>query len=340
MIIYLDNDYNRKDSINENYGRELLELFSMGIGNYTEEDIKECARAFTGWTLGNAGYMGVRARKNSIWPYGRIAWHFDYQDNEHDEGEKIFLGETGKFNGKDIIDIICRQTATARFLSRHLCDFFLEDEAPVPQWEHTPPKNPEAINLLVDAYFDNNYDITAMLRALFKSDLFKSSRFTRIKSPAELVAGTFRLSGGIEAPSLQMIEAAALAGYMGQALLNPPSVEGWHEGVEWIHSGPLVQRINFASNQMANLERPGCKAILNRLACQNDGVYAPDTLVDNCLDLMGPIEVSSHTRSALINHVSNVEEVRLSETRRDEDSGNIVSELLALIASTREYQLA
>ena len=117
MIVWLDNNENHGASINENYGRELLELFSMGIGNYSEDDIKGCARAFTGWTLGNAEYMSVRAAKDSIWPYGRIAWHFDYREEDHDDGEKTFLGETGRFNGEDIIAIIVKQGATARFVA-------------------------------------------------------------------------------------------------------------------------------------------------------------------------------------------------------------------------------
>jgi hypothetical protein len=117
MIVWLDNNENHDEAINENYGRELLELFSMGIGNYTEEDIKECSRAFTGWTLGNAEYMSIRAAKDSIWPYGRIAWHFDYREQDHDDGEKTFLGETGRFNGEDIIAIIAGsfERSTSRF---------------------------------------------------------------------------------------------------------------------------------------------------------------------------------------------------------------------------------
>jgi uncharacterized protein (DUF1800 family) len=97
MLLWLDNNDNHKTAINENYGRELLELFSMGIGHYTEQDIKECARAFTGWTLKNAEYMAVRASKDSIWPYGRINWHVEYRDWDHDDGEKTFLGESGPF---------------------------------------------------------------------------------------------------------------------------------------------------------------------------------------------------------------------------------------------------
>ena len=92
MLLWLDNNLNHKGAINENYGRELLELFSMGIGNYTEGDVKECARAFTGWTLANAEYMAVRVDNDSAWPYGRISWHFEYRADDHDDGEKNFLG--------------------------------------------------------------------------------------------------------------------------------------------------------------------------------------------------------------------------------------------------------
>ena len=166
MIVWLDNQENHKDSINENWGRELLELFSMGVGNYTEEDVKECARAFTGWTIGNTDYMMTRAKRDSDWPYGRIAYHFEYKDDDHDDSTRTFLGETGHFNGEDIIRIICKQESTARFLSRHLYHFFVTDEVPVPSWQDIEPKDPEAIDILVKAYFDSNYDLKEMLRVL------------------------------------------------------------------------------------------------------------------------------------------------------------------------------
>ena len=134
MIIWLDNHTNHKDSINENYGREILELFSMGVGNYTEDDIKECSRAFTGWTVKNGEYMAMMAQKDSIWPYGRILWHHEFRDHDHDGGPKTFLGKEGDFNGEDVVMIICEQPATARFVSRHLYNFFVADEVPVPQW--------------------------------------------------------------------------------------------------------------------------------------------------------------------------------------------------------------
>ena len=102
MIIWLDNQENHNGSINENYGRELLELFSMGVGNYSEDDIKEAARAFTGWTIGNTDYMVLRSERDSDWPYGRIAWHFEFKEDDHDYGEKEFLGQRGNFDGDEI----------------------------------------------------------------------------------------------------------------------------------------------------------------------------------------------------------------------------------------------
>ncbi len=342
MIIWLDNNENHGDAINENYGRELLELFSMGVGNYTEQDIKECARAFTGWTLGNAEFMGLRVRIASFWPYGHLAQHFSYRDHDHDDGEKTFLGETGRFNGEDIVDIICRQPATARFIARHLYDFFVADEVPVPQWSHTPPRDPDAIEALTEAYFESDHDMRSVLRALFNSDFFKSeeARFARVKGPAELVAGTLRLSGGVTRPSLDIIRVANVTGYMGQGLLYPPSVEGWHEGTEWINSGSLVERVNFATNELTDLEKPGVRAMVERLASQNGGVFSPAELVDFCLDLMGPLDVSDETRSTLVKQVSRQGDLSLKGHVPGDQAEKRVGELLGMIASMKEYQLA
>ena len=339
-IIWLDNNENHKGAINENYGRELLELFSMGIGNYTEQDIKEAARAFTGWTLGNAEYMAVRAAKDSIHPYARIGWHFAYREHDHDDGEKTFLGETGRFNGEDIIDIVCRQEATARFVARHLYDFFVADEAPVPQWSYTPPVDPEAIQLLVDAYFDSDHNIGSMLRAMFNSDFFKEARFKHVKCPTELVVGTLRLSGSVTRPTWDIMDPVDLMGYMGQTLLNPPSVEGWHEGTEWINSGALVDRVNFASLEMSNVKNAGVRSIIDRLAGQDGGAFTPEQLVDGCLDLLGPMTVSDETSASLVEYVSREGDTLLKDHRPGDASEQRVSELLSLIVATPEYQLA
>ena len=228
MIVWLDNQDNHNGAINENYGRELLELFSMGVGNYSEDDIREAARAFTGWTIGNTEYMVLRSSRDSDWPYGRIAWHFEFNEQSHDSGKKTFLGETGNFNGEDIVEIICRQEAAARFISRCMYHFFVADEPPVPQWPYVRPRDPEAIQQLVDSYFSSGHSIKEMLRTLFKSDFFKSEevRYGRVKSPAELITGVLRLSDQLDRPRREMVVHGMKMQYMGQWLHNPPSVEG------------------------------------------------------------------------------------------------------------------
>ena len=340
MIVWLDNQDNHNGAINENYGRELLELFSMGIGSYSEDDIKECARAFTGWTLGNAEYMAVRAANDTVAPFGRIAWHFSYRDHDHDDGEKTFLGETGRFNGEDIVSIIARQPTTAQFVARHLYDFFVADEAPVPQWPYTPPKDPQAVQVLADTYEESDHDIRSVLRVLFNSDFFKEARLARIKCPAELVVGVLRLSGGLTRPTDDVMQAASLCNFMGQSLLDPPSVEGWHEGVEWINSGTLVERVNFVSKQLSDVRKPGVNAIIDRLAAGDGGTLSPTQVVDSCLDLMGPLDVSDETRTALMEHVTRKGAVSLREDGPSDEQKRRVGELLGLIASTREFQWA
>ena len=294
MILWLDNHDNHTGAINENYGRELLELFSMGVGNYSEQDIKECARSFTGWTIGNTRYMETKSRRDSVWPYGRIAWHFEYRPEDHDDGEKEFLGQRGRFNGEDVIDIICQQPATARFISRHMYHFFVADEPPVPQWPYEPPRDPEAIEMLSRAYFDSNHDIRYMLRLLFTSGFFRSkeSRYAKVKSPAELMAGVLRLTGEFEEPRFEMPARALQMGYMGQQLINPPSVEGWRQGTEWIDSGTLMERINFATEQLGARNNPGVKAMIDAITAEGPEVMSPERLVEVCLDQTGAISVS------------------------------------------------
>ena len=330
MIVWLDNQENHSHAINENWARELLELFSMGVGNYTEDDIKECARAFTGWTIGNTEYMMVRSQRDSDWPYGRIAYHFDYRAEDHDDGEKTFLGHRGNFNGEDIIDIICQQESTARFISRHLYHYFVADEPAVPAWPYTPPRDPDAIETLVQAYFESGYDIRSVLRTLFNSDFFKSEdvRFKKVKGPAEYLVGVLRMTGEFDMPRRDMIPRYRQTVWMGQELSNPPSVEGWHEGVEWIDTGTLIERINFASEQFGDPDKPGVKAIIDRIF--RDGVddLSSEQLVDRCLDEMGAFSVGDETREVLI---------RFIEADRSREN---VENLLRLSASTREFQLA
>ena len=340
MIVWLDNHDNHRGAINENFGRELLELFSLGVGNYTEEDIKEASRAFTGWTLGNRDYMALRAERDSIWPYGRIAWHFEFDPDDHDDGEKTFLGQTGSFDGDDIVDLICRQESTARFIARHLYDFFVAEEPPVPQWPYNEPRDPEAIETLVRAYFDSNYDITAMLQTLFTSEFFKAdeSWFVKVKSPAELVAGVLRLTGEFDRPRKEILDRSMQMSYMGQFLINPPSVEGWHQGAEWIDTGTLVERLNFATGQLGDIGKPGVRQMADRVASTGDGVISPARLVAACLDVMGVVTVSDDTRETLENFAVQGGELEIDPHNVDEASRKRIAQMFQMVAASHEFQ--
>ena len=340
MIIWLDNQDNHKGAINENYGRELLELFSMGVGNYSENDIRECARAFTGWTVANTEYMTKRAVNDSLWPYGRLNLHFEYRPEDHDDGEVTFLGQKGHFNGEDVVDIICQQQATAKFISRQMYSFFVADEPPVTQWSYTEPKDPEAVDMLSRVYFDSGYSVRAMLRALFLSDSFRSegSRYAKVKGPAELVAGVLKLTGEYHTPKPKIQDDGYQMGIMGQTLANPPSVEGWHEGVEWVNTGSLVERVNFAAQQFGDINKPGVRAMATSLLAGSDGVLTPERLVDGALEQMGAVSVSEETRAALIGFASQEGDLHYLPDESDETASGRVVQMLQLVASTPEFQ--
>ena len=329
MIYWLDNNENHKSAVNENWGRELLELFSMGVGNYTEVDVRECSRAFTGWTI---------TPKLPRFPMGRFDWHFEYNEADHDNTEKTFLGETGNFNGDDIINIVCQHPATGQFIARHLYNFFVADEAQVPAWPVTPPRDQEAIDLLADTFTESGYDMIAVLRVLFNSEFFKTARFARLKSPAEVVVGSLRLVGGAEFPAPGIGELSRQIGYMGQDLLNPPSVEGWHTGAEWINSGSLMRRVNYTADLIGDVSRPGIQSIIARLEAQ--GTQSPQQVVERCLDLLGSLEVNQESLTELTGFVSERGEFSWDSAEASQASTERVGELLQLIVSLREYQYA
>jgi uncharacterized protein (DUF1800 family) len=315
MIFWLDNQENTSQVHNENYGRELLELFSLGIGNYTEDDVKDCARAFTGW-----GYTHMV--KNG--PYGRIPWEFEFHPELHDYGQKTFLGETGNFDGEDIIDIIIRQPATAQFIGKRLYQHFAADQV-----------DQETVDELAEVFLSTGGDIRAVVKALLMSDAFRSSKsyYAMVKSPVDHVAGIVRLVGGHTFPEFGLQRAADEFTYMGEFLMNPPSVEGWHTGKEWIDTGILVERINFAADQVADPNKPGVRAIINRL--QAAGELSPEQFVDSTLDLIGPLPVKPGTRDALVNHASKAGPLTFGDANAADQR---VTELLQLIVATREFQ--
>ena len=335
MMYYLDNTESHKANLNENYGRELLELFSLGVGhdgafNYSEDDVKVCARAFTGWNV---------APSYPPFPHGRSPWVFRFDPADHDASEKTFLGETGPWNGDDIIRIICEQQGTARFLARHLYNFFVADEPQVPAWRLTPPRDIEAINILEKAYFDSDHSIKAMLEALFTADFFKdeSVRYQKVKNPAEMVVSLLRMVGEHKEIKPGLFELSQEPKYMGQDLMNPPTVEGWHTGREWIDSGTLVERINFAAEMLGNTDLDGVRGLVDRLMARGASM-TPEQFVDGCLDMTGPVQVTDDTHAQLVEHAARegdlshgTDEERATFTRR-------TGEMFQMIASTAEFQ--
>ena len=314
----LDNIDNHADAINENWGRELLELFSMGIGNYSEDDVKEASRAFTGWTRDNIEYT-------PFWPYGRVAWHHKFDDGDHDYNQKTFLGETGEFDGDQIIDIIVKQKATAEFISTRLYQYFCSDQI--------DSDGKSAINEMMDAYFKSGYEIRSVLRCLFKSEYFKSEkcRSSKVKSPIELVVGTVRISEAYSKPTLAIKDLVDQATFMGQTLFQPPSVEGWHEGLEWIDSGTLIERVNFASSEISDLEKPGIKKLISRIKGEISNSISDKGLLDKCSETIG-CDLSNSTKGFLLDSIENSPN---NNQKLDEQIGQV----LGFIAATKEYQL-
>lgn len=214
MLEYLDNNSNRKGKPNENYARELMELFTLGIGNYTEQDIKEAARALTGWTF--------------------VLTDFAFRRDWHDDGVKTFLGKTGNLDGTHIIDAIFEQPAAARFLPQILFEFFV----------YQAPEE-SIVDELAGVFKRTNWDVRSVLRTIFRSDVFYSEKALRsqIKSPVQLVIGAARATGA-QVPPLALVRAMDL---MGQALLYPPNVGGWPMGKEWINTATILVRYNFSN---------------------------------------------------------------------------------------------
>ncbi len=221
MLVWLDNAQSRRQRPNENLARELMELFSLGVGHYTEDDVKESARALTGY--------GV----------DRETWEFVFREKAHDPGQKTFLGNTGDWSGDDITQIICEQPAASRFMARKFLDFFLWPEPDAPLVE-------EAARV----YREGDMELAAFLRKLFTSQEFYSRHAiaATLKSPVVLTVGA------LKSMRLPFPEGRAVLGalqLMGQDLFFPPDVNGWPGGLTWINSNVLLVRYNF-SNYLIN----------------------------------------------------------------------------------------
>jgi uncharacterized protein (DUF1800 family) len=309
MIVWLDSASNVKGQPNENYAREIMELFSLGVGhdsqrNYTEQDIREAARAFTGWA--NNGE------------------EFEFRRELHDDGEKAVLGRRGKLGGEDIVGILLEQPAAARFLVRKLFRELINDQVDPPAALLEP---------LAAEFRRSGYDVAGLLPRMLGSRLFFSAHAYRqkIKSPVDYVVGLVaRLGGRVSTQEL----ASAMDG-LGQSLLEPPNVAGWKGGRTWLNSATLVARHNLAwrllgseDGQFADKLDPARAA---RQHAKADRAAAGDFL----LQLLVEGDVTPEARARLMSLAT------AAQSKKDaKDSDASLRQLAHTIVLLPEYQLA
>jgi uncharacterized protein (DUF1800 family) len=244
MLVWLDGNANRRRQPNENFARELMELFSLGVGNYTEKDIQEAARAFSGWHV----------RQGKFW----------HNRSQQDTTSKTVFAQTGNFDGDDIVRLCLEQDAAAKFLAKKLMHFFVMA---------SPPES--AIEETARCIREHKYEMRPVMRTLLSSTIFFSPEARRsiIKSPAEFVLGTQRT---LEA-KVNLRETVTLMGQLGQSLFEPPTVEGWKGGRAWINSATMLGRANFVGD-LLNSKRYGEIFDPVRIVAGIEGAGAEDVL--------------------------------------------------------------
>jgi uncharacterized protein (DUF1800 family) len=233
MLIYLDNANSRREQPNENFAREVMELFTMGEGNYTEQDIKEMARAFTGWSV------------------DRETGEFLFRRGIHDPGMKTIFGKKAYFEGDQALDLLLRRPETAQFITRKLWKEFV-----------SPTPDAAEVNRIADVFRDSGYNISKLMKAMLSSDAFYApeNRATLVKSPVEFVVGTMK-QFDIQTPNLRpFVFASAL---LGQNVFTPPNVKGWPGGETWINTATLLGRKQFIDRLFRNEDR--MEAVMNAL---------------------------------------------------------------------------
>ena len=267
MLLWLDSATNRKSKPNENFAREVMELFCLGLGAYTEDDIKQAARCFTGWEV----------------RYNR----FRFNRYQHDPGSKTLLGQTGNFKGEDVIRILLEQPAAGRFLAGKLFRYLVNE---------SEPPGPALLEPLAAGYQQRDYDTAWLVRTMLGSNLFSSRHAIsqRVKSPVELGVGLLRALEG----NTNLYALADDLQKLGQGVFFPPNVKGWDGGTEWINSSTLLSRVNLVWAVVSGSDgRYGRKINLDTLAekhAQRDAASAVRWLAD--LLLGGPLPEEVYVR--------------------------------------------
>ncbi len=326
MLQFLNNQQNKKSQPNENFAREVMELFTMGRGNYTEDDVKEAARAFTGWGFNFKG-------------------EFVYRKFQHDDGIKTFLGKTGNFNGDDILDILLKNERTAVFITKKIYRFFVN--------EKVDEKN---LQWLSKRFYNNNYDIKKLLEDIFTSDWFYEEKNIgiKIKSPIELLAGMRRLLPlQLDNDETQLLFQRVL----GQVLFNPPNVAGWPGGKNWIDSSTLMVRLQIPQvltskeainirpkadddNNMGQMIEEQVRMKQNKAFADRGGSASIDwSTVNKIFENTKREDLSQKIADTILQTQSRVPAAILNKFINTESREHFIKSAIINLMSTPEYQL-
>lgn len=307
MMMYLDLQLSQKEHPNENWAREVMELFTLGIGHYSEEDIRESARAFTGYRIDPASEQ------------------FHFLAREHDETPKKFMGRTGNFSGDAILDIIVAQPACPRFIGRKLWRFFVEDEPPA-----------QAISAVADLLQRYDFELRAVLREIFSSSEFYDPRVMRaqIKSPVQFLIQSCKL---LEAELPPPLIAQNALHAMGQMLLAPPNVKGWDGGKSWISTSTLLFRYNFAGYLVNGIvDRPNAPSLIRRDPI-NVAKIAPPELREKPEELVEQLGLRLFQTKLAAKQTETF--LGYLNSRAPDRGDETIRHLLHLMMSTPQYQL-
>ncbi|MEO5952965.1 MAG: DUF1800 domain-containing protein [Chloroflexia bacterium] len=301
MLIYLDNNTNVKGKPNENWAREMMELFTLGIGNYTETDVKEAARAFTGWSV------------------ERGTGQFVFNANKHDNDSKTFLGTTGNLNGDDIIDIVFQQPAQSKFIAKRLFRFFVYD---------TP--DDATVARFADIYLKSGFNVRELVTQLLLSPEFRSDKafFSLVKSPIEFTIGALRaLSANVTLLKTWQGLNNQMAS-MGQQVYNPPNVGGWFGNTSWLGTTAMFTRMETA-RQLVSIEND--TTIDPMEIASANALTTPTQAVDYFLDLLIQGDAPEDYKQSLISFVGSFTD--------DKDKNGKLRGLVRLVMATPVYQM-
>lgn len=335
MLEYLDNNRNNRRAPNENYARELMELFTLGEGNYAEKDVKEAARAFTGWT------------------FRRGSSTFRFDERNHDYGKKVFLGREGYFDGDHIIDIILEQKAAPRLLAKKLLGYFAVDATD------------KEIEPYAQLLRQTNFELKPFFRTLFSSEWFYSNSVVGkiVKSPVMLVVSTVRMTGARDVSQDAALTLARYCDQIGQSLMQPPNVKGWDGGPAWVTSSNLLTRYNITRSLVNGIGngRPARRggqaemdsgqardAAQSRIRGQIDvvtmvtraGLSKPAEIINLLEKRFLLVPLAEQRRKALLEFLEGKDDSPALNMRQRRRATTKLKELLHLVTTTPEFQVS